>query len=79
MRAWREAMGLNTYEASQALGVSRMLLWELEKEGRAPKRTVQLAMQALTEGRGLPLEKRVAELEADVAALRRVLLPLDKP
>lgn len=47
-------MGLNTYQAAQALGVSRMLIWQLEKEDLAPKRTVQLAMQALAFQRGPP-------------------------
>lgn len=79
MRAWRETMGLNTYEAAEALGVSRTLIWELEKSGAAPKRTVQLAMQALAEGRGTPLDRRVTELEAEVAALKRLLQPRSTP
>lgn len=59
MKAWREAMGLNTYQAAQALGVSRMVIWQLEKEGREPKRTVQLAMRALAFQRG-PLRDAIA-------------------
>lgn len=49
--AWREAVGLNTYDAARVLGLSRQTIWVMEKQGKAPKLTVRLAMEAYTRRR----------------------------
>lgn len=68
--AWRETMGLNTYEAAEALGISRVTLHKIQSSGEPPKLTVRLAMEALS-ARGEPhaLARRVAALEERVSKI----------
>jgi DNA-binding XRE family transcriptional regulator len=72
MAAWREVMGLNTYEAAEKLGISRTTLWQIERDRKAPSLTVQLAMEALSaRGEASVIARRVERMEAQLARMER--------
>jgi transcriptional regulator with XRE-family HTH domain len=48
--SWREAMGLNQRDASEALGCSRTALGDWERDPPTTPRYIKLAMAALAMG-----------------------------